>query len=161
YSHDLFLDTPIVSISGNMIDGRMVSDSLLIDDDAISQYLPMFGGTLAITGLRLELIDGSTVFFEDAFYIELEKHSNEFYPRNATLTGTGVNYDVSNGYVNINTTGPSQTVLLIDLILGITMIGIAGLVTFLGFLHVRGRIVLPISRLTGAIRTTAHRRSKI
>lgn len=153
YSHDLFLDTPVFSISGSLNDGQMVSDSLLIDNDAISQYLPMFGGYLVITGLRFNLIDGSQVAFNDTFYIELEKYSNDRYPRNATLTGEDVDFNVANGYVNILNVGPAQSVALLDLVLGIVMIGTAGIVVVLGALHIKGRITIHIfSRIATTVR---------
>ena len=156
YAHDLFLDTPVLSITGPMTDGRMVSGSLLIDGDALSQYLPMFGGYLVISGLKLDLIDGSKVAFDDTFYIELAKYSNEHVPRNATLTGEGVDFDIREGYVNILNVGPAQLVVLLDLILGLAIIGTAGVVVALGILHVKGRITLPIiSRMTAAIRNTS------
>ena len=155
YDHDLFLDTPVLSISGPMTDGRMVSGSLLIDGDALSQYLPMFGGYLVITGLKLDLIDGSKISFDDTFYIELVKYSNEHVPRNATLTGEGVDFDINDGYVNILNVGPSQFVVLLDLILGLAIIGTVGIVVVMGTLHVKGRITLPIiTRMTTAIRNT-------
>ncbi|MHA1906697.1 MAG: hypothetical protein ACW98Y_05350 [Candidatus Thorarchaeota archaeon] len=155
YAHDLFLDTPLFTVSGPMTDGRMISGSLLIDDNALSQYIPMFGGYLTITGLKLDLIDGSEVTFDDTFYIELAKYSNEHYPRNATLTGEDVNFDVSDGYVNILNVGPSQFIVLLDLILGLAILGTAGVVVVMGILHVRGRITIPIiSRFAMSVRGT-------
>ncbi len=156
YDHDLFLVTPIFSITGSLNDGQMVSKSMLIDNDAISQYLPMFGGYLVISGLALTLIDGSNVVFENEFYIELEKYSNERFPRNATLTGDDVDFTVSDGYVNILNVGPSQSIILVDLILGIIMMGTAGIVVVLGILHVKGRLSVPIfTRISTIIRGTS------
>lgn len=153
YAHDLYLDTPAFSISGIMTDGRMVGGYMLIDDDAISQYLPMFGGTLVLSGLVLELIDGSEVSFGDEpISITLEKYSNEFHPENATLADGDVIYESSDGYIYINTAGSSQIVVLIDLIIGLAMIGTAGVIVLLGLLHLRGMVHLPISRITTMIR---------
>jgi hypothetical protein len=155
YAHDLFMDTPVLTISGPMTDGRMVAGSLLIDNDPISQYLPMYGGYLVITGLKLDLIDGSKIEVADTFYIELEKYSNEFYPRNATLTGENVDYDINEGYVNINDVGPSQFVVLLDLLLGIAIIGTTGVAVVMGVLHAKGRITIPIiTRFAATVRGT-------
>jgi len=155
YPHDLFMDTPVLTISGPMTDGRMVGGSLLIDSDAISQYLPMYGGYLVISGLKLDLIDGTKVEIADTFYIELEKYSNEFYPRNATLTGENLDFDIDDGYVNIKDVGPSQFVMLLDLFLGIAIIGTTGVAVVMGILHAKGRITIPIiTRLASTVRGT-------
>jgi hypothetical protein len=155
YAHDLFMDTPVLTLSGPMTDGRMVSGSLLIDTDAISQYLPMFGGYLVITGLKLDLVDGSKISFDESFTIGLEKHSNEVYPRNATLSGESVDFDIDDGYVNILDVGPSQFVVLLDLVLGLAILGTTGIAVLMGILHIKGRIALPIvTRVANSIRGT-------
>ncbi len=152
YPHDLYLDTAAFSITGSMTDGRLVGGYMLLDDDAISRYLPMFGGTLVLSGLVLELIDGSEVSFTDEpISITLEKYSNEFYPENATLTDGDITYESSDGYISISTTGAPQIVILIDLLIGLAMIGTAGIVFLLGLLHLRGMVKLPISRITSMI----------
>ncbi|MDF1538190.1 MAG: hypothetical protein P1Q69_04745 [Candidatus Thorarchaeota archaeon] len=152
YAYDMYLDTAVFSITGSMTDGRLVGGYMLIDDNAISQYLPMFGGTLVLSGLVLGLIDGSEVSFGDEpISITLEKYSNKFYPENATLTEGDITYESSDGYINISTAGASQVVVLIDLFIGLAMIGTAGTVVLLGLLHLRGMVKLPISRITSMI----------
>ncbi|MFW9918353.1 MAG: hypothetical protein ACFFED_02045 [Candidatus Thorarchaeota archaeon] len=153
YYHDYLNVLPVFSTSGAMADGKMFGGFLLIDNDALSQYIPMFGGYIVFDGLRITLIDGSVIDYSDStFMIELEKRSNDVLPQNATLTGNDIDYTSDDGYIHINTMGAAQPVVLIDLILGIAILSTASLVVVLGVLHVKGRITLPISRLKGAFR---------
>ena len=152
YYHDLLNIYPVFTISGAMTDGRMFGGFLLIDNDAASQYIPMFGGYIVFDGLRITLIDGSVIDYSDStFMIELEKRSNDVFPQNATLSGDDMDYTSNDGYIHINTMGAAQPVILLDLIIGITLIGTASVVVVLGVLHVKGRITLPIHRLRGTL----------
>lgn len=152
YYHDLLNITSVFSASGVMTDGRMFGGIMLIDDDAVSQFISMFGGYIVFQGLRMTLIDGSIIDYGDStFMIGLEKHSNDVVPRNATLSGDDIEYTSSGGYIHINTMGAAQPIVLVDLLLGITILGTASLVVVLGVLHVKGRITLPVHRLRGAL----------
>ncbi len=153
YSHDWFLKTPVFSVVGPLSDGRLVSGYLLLDTNALAQYLPMFGGTLVLSGLRITLIDGSVIDYSSKqMDIDLEKYSNDVHPKNATLTGADIMYNSSNGYIYIDTMGPAQPVVFTDLLIAIAILGAIGAVVVLGVLHVKGKITLPVTRLRGAIR---------
>ena len=91
------------------------------------------------------------VVYNATLTIEVEKHSNEVYPRNATLTGDNVEYTSSDGYIHINTLGMSQPIIIIDMIVALSILSTTGIAVVLGVLHVKGRITLPISRLRGAV----------
>ncbi len=147
YYHDLLDSSPIFSASGTVVDGRLFGGYMLIDDDARSQFLPMFGGYIVLDGLRISLIDGSVIDYSDKILtIELEKYSNEVYPRNATLSSSTLDYYSEEGYIHINTQGTAQPIILIDLIIGLSLLSTASLVAVLGALHLRGMIELPLSR---------------
>jgi len=154
YYHDLLDIIPVFSQSGSLADGKLVGGFMLIDGDALSQYIPMFGGYIVFEGLKITLVDGSVLDYSDTtLTIEVEKHSNDVFPRNATLSGEGVDYASSDGYIHINTMGAFQPLILIDLIVALTIISTAGVTVVLGILHLKGRVTLPISRL----RTTLQR----
>ncbi|MHA1575944.1 MAG: hypothetical protein ACTSU3_01145, partial [Candidatus Thorarchaeota archaeon] len=63
YSFDLLGDIPLAEINGTIEDGVIISDMLLIDDDAISRMLPMFGGTYVFTNFTVVLDDGDLIDF--------------------------------------------------------------------------------------------------
>jgi hypothetical protein len=153
YSHDWFPKTPVFSVVGPVSDGRLVSGYLLLDTDAKSQYLPMFGGTLVLSGLRITLIDGSVINYSSKqLDIELEKYSNDIRPKNATLSGADVVYSSSNGYIYIDTMGSAQPVVFSDLVVAIAILGAIGAVVVLGILHLKGKITLPISRFRSVMK---------
>jgi len=162
YYFDRLDSIPVFSHSGTFEDGKMFGGFLLLDNDAISQYLPMFGGYIVFEGLKMTLIDGSVLDYSDTtLTIDVEKYSNEVYPRNATLTGDDVEYTSADGYIHINTLGVSQPIIIIDMFVALSILSTAGIAVVLGVLHIKGRITLPISRLRGIVNTSEAQKKEI
>ena len=153
YSFDLLGDIPLAEINGSIADGELVKDMRLIDNDAISRYLPMFGGTYIFMNLTVVLDDGEIVDFgENDIQISIEQYGNEFSPRDAVVSGgDDLEYETETRVVLINTQASAPFILLLDMILGIFILGTSGVIVILTILHLKGRIVLPLDRFKGVL----------
>jgi len=153
YSFDLLGDTPVAEINGTIEDGEIVNEMMMIDDAAISRMLPMFGGAYVFTNLTVVLDGGEIVDFgENDIQISVEQYGNEFSPRDAVVSGgDDLEYETETRVVLINTQASAPFILLLDMILGIFILGTSGVIVILTILHVKGRIVLPLDRFKGVL----------
>jgi hypothetical protein len=147
--HDLVMDIPVFSLNDSIFDGQRTGGMILLDTDAVISYLPEFGGTFVLRGVVFTLDDGTEVTMsDDPIQIVLEKHNNDLHPRNATVRGIdGSSYSSDSEIAILATQGSAPLVVLLDLILAYSLIGLIGLTTLLVALHIKGKIRLPLGWL--------------
>jgi hypothetical protein len=147
--HDLLFDEALFSVHDNVTDGMLVGGMLLIDDEAISQYLPMIGGTYVFTGLEVLLDDGATMTVGDgSFQIQVQKYSNEYIPRAAVLEDSdNVSYESDSRYITLTSAASTPLIVFLDLVIGSTLLGTGTVLLALVVLHMKGKIVLPLDRV--------------
>ncbi len=148
-NHDLLFGAPIFVLSESIADKELARGTILIDESPLSRYVQQFGGTLVFTGLKFVLEDGREITLsDDSIQIVLEKHYNDFLPREATLTGEdNVTYLSDENSINFTAQGSAPLLALLDLILAYTMMGLGVAIVIPGILHFKGRITLSTARL--------------
>ncbi|MHA2085263.1 MAG: hypothetical protein ACXAEB_10030 [Candidatus Thorarchaeota archaeon] len=153
YSHDLLNEAALVSVNGTIRDGLRLSNTMLIDDNALSRNLPMFGGHFVFEGLTFTLNDGSEFVVEEGeLQIELKKQTNDIKLLTPTLSGSETQNYTSDSYTMIvNTAGLSPFIVLLDMFLAFTMIGTGSVIFVLLILHIKGKIKLPYAKVRGLL----------
>ncbi|MHA2135536.1 MAG: hypothetical protein ACW99J_16890 [Candidatus Thorarchaeota archaeon] len=153
--HDLVMDIPMFRLNSSVFDGMRTGGMLLLDPDAVISYLPRFGGTFVLRGVTVTLDDGTELTMsDDTIRIVLDKHNNNLHADNATVYGNGgLSYTSDGEIATLAADGSAPFVVLLDLILAYSLIGMAGSATLLILLHVKGRIRLslgPLRRITSS-----------
>ncbi len=153
YSFNLIDDSAIFTVNGTVRDGERLGGFMLIDDNALSQYLPMIGGTYVFKDLSFHLIDG-TVFTLGDISIELEKNNNKWLPENAIITGSDdVTYESDDQYAYIKMDASTPLIVFVDLIVGSALIAAFSIIVIALVLHLKGIITLPIERIRSVVST--------
>jgi hypothetical protein len=151
YSFDLKGEEDMFSLSGSVEDGKLVAVTRLLDDDARSRYMPLFGGTYVVTNLKITLIDEMVIDYGDV-EIEVLKSANEFTARDAQLTSEkNLTYESDAKYLEIASSVQTPLIVFVDAFFAVTLMGGVSVTAILILLHIRGRIELPIGRLKGII----------
>lgn len=153
YSHDLLNEAPLVTVNGTIRDGLRIGNTMLIDENALSNNLPMFGGHFVFEGLTFTLNDGSEFVVEEGeLQIDLEKQTNDVTLLTPTLSGGDTQNYTSDSYAMIvNTAGFTPIIVLLDMFLGFTMIGTGSVIFVLLILHIKGKIKLPFTKVRGLL----------
>ncbi len=151
YSFDLKGEEDMFSLSGSVEDGKLVAVTRLLDNDARSRYMPLFGGTYVLTDFKITLIDEAVIDYGNV-EIEVVKSANEFTARDAQLVSEkNLTYESDEKYLQISSSIQTPLVVLVDAFVAVTLFGGVSVTAILVLLHVRGRIELPIDRLKGII----------
>ena len=151
YSFDLKGEEDMFSLSGSVEDGKLVAVTRLLDDDARSRYMPLFGGTYVVTNLKITLIDEMVIDYGDV-EIEVLKSANEFTARDAQLASEkNLTYESDAKYLEIASSVQTPLIVFVDAFFAVTLMGGVSVTAILILLHIRGRIELPIGRLKGII----------
>jgi hypothetical protein len=147
--HDLVMDIPMFRLNSSVFDGMRTGGMFMLDPDAVISYLPRFGGTFVLRGVSITLDDGTEFkLSDDTIQIVLDKHNNNLYADNATILGDGGLTYTSNGEIaTLAAVGSAPFVVLLDLILAYSLIGLGGSAVLLIFLHIKGRIRLSLGPL--------------
>ncbi|MHA2349267.1 MAG: hypothetical protein ACXADL_06505, partial [Candidatus Thorarchaeota archaeon] len=153
YSHDLLNEASLVSVNNTISDGLRLGNTMLIDENALSNNLPMFGGHFVFEGLTFTLTDGSEFVVEEGeLQIELEKQTNDVTILAPTISGSETQNYTSDSYTMIvNTAGLTPIIVLLDMFLAFTMIGTGSVIFVLLILHIKGKIKLPFAKVRGLL----------
>lgn len=146
YPHDLNNTTSMFMINDVIPDSAQVFTGMRIDEKSVSSYMPYFGGTFVFKGLSLVLVDGTEIAIGD-IDIEILKYSNEIAPQ-ATLSSypSTVTFHADTEVLTATSAGTAPLIHVIDTVLAVIIMGTVGTLLVLGYLHRKGRIVLPLKK---------------
>jgi hypothetical protein len=161
YPHDLYQVTSMFMIDNLIPDGVRVYTGMRIDEHSLSRYLPHFGGTFVFSGLKFVMDDGSEIGME-TIEIELVKYSGELDPRAELISApANVTYTANADILTTVAEGTAPIIFAIDSAFAATLWIIGATLVILGYLHIKGRIDLPLDRIKARIQkepnTTAFR----
>ncbi len=114
----------LFTLSNNVSDGQMVTGSIQLDMDAVSRYLPDFGGVLVIQDMVLVLDDGSEIVItNDTIEIEFEKNFNRVLPDAARVVHDAMNHTstAADGVLTISLRDAASAIVLLDLVAAVFM----------------------------------------
>ncbi|UCE09071.1 MAG: hypothetical protein JSW61_08755 [Candidatus Thorarchaeota archaeon] len=142
--HDLVMDIPVFTLNDSVFDGQRTGGIILLETDAVIGYLPEFGGTFVFIDMIFTFDDGTEIRMSDnPIQVVLEKNYNRLHPDNATVYGIdGSSYSSDSDMAVLSTQGLAPLVVLLDLIIAYSLIGLTGLTTLLIALHIKGKITL-------------------
>ncbi len=126
--HDADLVEPLVSIEETIPDGYLAGGQLLMDDNAVSRYLPDFGGKFVFDNLVFVLEDGREITVtNDTMEIVIEKSINRLSAENAEVVhGENLTYSADYNAVTFSLQASAPAVVLVDFILAIVIISSIG-----------------------------------
>ena len=144
--HDFKDDKALFMRMGWIPDGQMVGGMILVDSMAPSKYVQLFGGTLVIKGLTLDM--GNTKIEMGDIEIELAKNYNDYVPSPASMQSEE-NFSYTSDFAYLNALGGGITpfVVTLDSVLSISLLGAILVFTVLIVLHIKGKIKLPFHKL--------------
>ena len=144
--HDFKDDKALFLRDGWIPDGQLIGGMLLLDSLAPSRYVQLFGGTLVIKALTLDM--GDTKVDMGDIEIELTKNYNDYVPSAASMQSEE-NFSYTSDFAYLNAIGGGMTPLLVtlDSVLSISLLGAIFIFAVLIILHITGRIRLPFDKL--------------
>lgn len=149
YPHDLLPTFPMFMLNDTIRDGQLVGTTLVMDDESVASYISEFGGTFVFSGLRFVMTDGTEMLLsEDDVQVRVEKYNSEITPREAVLLNAGsLTYTSDTDYFIATLDGLAPWFVAFDAVVAVLLWGSFGTLSVLGFLHVKGRITLPLYKL--------------
>ncbi|MFX1367726.1 MAG: hypothetical protein ACFFAY_03920 [Promethearchaeota archaeon] len=151
YPHDLYQDTSMFMIDNLIPDGARVFTGMRIDEHSLSRYMPCFGGTFVFSELKFVMDDGSEIDI-GTIEIELVKYSNELDPRAELISAPAtVTYTSDADILTAVAEGTGPIIYAIDSAFAAILWIIGGTLVILGYLHIKGRVNLPLNRLRKGI----------
>jgi hypothetical protein len=144
--HDFKDERALFERVGWIPDGYKLGGNMLLDDLAISKVAHMFGGTLVIKNLVLDL-DGEEVEMGD-IEIKITKHYNENDPYAAEMESEQ-DLTYRSDVTNLIAIGEGMAPFLVSLdgVLSILIFGALIMFVALLLLHVKGMIRLPFHKI--------------
>ena len=144
--HDFKDDKALFMREGWVSDGQLIGGMLLLDSLAPSRYVQLFGGTLVIKSLTLDM--GGTMVNMGDIEIELTKNYNDYIPLAASMQSEeNFSYTSDFAYLNAIVGGVTPLLVTLDSILSISLLGAILIFAVLIVLHITGRIRLPFNKL--------------
>jgi hypothetical protein len=144
--HDFKDERALFERSDWISDGYMVGGTMLLDGLAISRYAHMFGGTLVIKNLVLDLGDEEIEMGD--IEIKITKHYNEDDPYAAEMESEqNLTYTSDVAYLIAIGGGVTPFLVALDSVLSISIFGALIVFVVLLLLHAKGMIRLPFHKI--------------
>ncbi len=148
--HDLLFERSVISMTGTLINGRMIGGMILADPHVLTRYVVMMGGTLVISGLTIHLADGTAITLANkSISIFLLKRFNDHSPTAARFSGPNLTCRSDEHTLTVTVPSNSPIMIIVDSVVSAVLVGITAFALAVMALHRWGKIHLSVRKLGG------------